>query len=170
MPEVIIIGNPLANTYCMARSLHKHGIKPVLFLEPTAYKGLKYSRFFSTIHTLAHLEDVIGLLLELYGNESEKPILLCGSDPAVCILDANYNLLKDKFVFFNAGKEGRINTLMDKLTTFPLAEQNQFNLIKTWSVKYGDNVPDDIIYPCIIKGNNSTKSSKMDMTVCYNQA
>ena len=51
----------------------------------------------------------------------------------------------------------------------PLAERCGLNLIKTWRVKAGGEIPEDISYPCLIKGNNSTTSTKGDMHVCGNE-
>lgn len=165
-PKVIIIGNPLDNTYGMMRSLYKAGIKPIVIVEPTFFKQFKYSRYPSAVHYLKSLDDLIPFLLEKYGNEKIKPVLLCGSDPSVCKLDENYDILKDKFVFFNCGKQGMINHYMDKVNTFDIARKNGFSIIKTWLYRMGDSLPKDIIYPCLIKGNNSTHSTKQDMYIC----
>ena len=166
MPKVIIIGNPLDNTYGMMRSLYRGGIKPIVVVEPTKFKQFKYSKYPSTVHYLKSYDELIPLLLEEYGNEMVKPVLLCGSDPSVCLLDKNYNLLKNKFVFFNCGKQGMINHFMDKINTFDIANKNGFSIIKTWLYQKGENLPEDIIYPCLIKGSNSTHSTKLDMFIC----
>lgn len=165
-PKVIIIGNPLDNTYGMMRSLYRVGIKPIVVVEPTGFKQFKYSLYPSAVHYLKSFEDLIPLILEKYGNEPVKPVLLCGSDPSVSLLDENYNILKDKFVFFNCGKPGMINYFMNKVNTFDIANKNGFSIIKTWLYREGESWPKDIIYPCLIKGSNSIHSTKQDMYIC----
>ena len=84
------------------------------------------------------------------------------------LIDAHYAELKDFVEVFNAkGEQGRINYFMDKANTFELAEKAGLTLIKTWHIRDVKNVPGDIVYPCITKGNNSTGSSKGDMFVCH---
>lgn len=168
MNKTIIIGNPLANTYGMARSLKKQGREVILILEPSRFDTIKYSRYVDKIHKVEKLDDIIPTLLNNYGNEPNPPVLFCGSDTTISLIDNNYDLLKDRFVFFNAGKQGLINCYMNKCGTFPIAEKHGFSIIKTWVIKQKDSIPNDIVYPCLIKGNNSTKSTKQDMAICSN--
>ena len=168
MNKTIIIGNSLANTYGMARSLKKQGREVILILEPSRFDTIRYSRYVDKIHRVEKLEDIIPTLLKNYGNEPNPPVLFCGSDNTIALIDNNYYLLKDKFVFFNAGEEGLINHYMDKCTTFPIAEKHGLSIMKTWVIKQKDVIPEDIAFPCLIKGNNSTKSTKQDMTICSN--
>lgn len=169
MPKVIVFGNTLQNTMGLIRSIGLDGGKVDLLLEPIKKSRcfVRFSKYVNKVTYLSHIEDAIAVLLREYGSESVKPVVLCGSDPTISLLDANYNRLKDKFVIFNAnGEEGRINKYLNKTATFELAEKCGLNLIKTWKVKGGDILPNDIAFPCFVKGENSVVSGKWDIKVC----
>lgn len=172
MNKVIIFGNSHHNTLGLVRSLGEKGIRPILFLEPCDLRFccVRFSKYIAKIHYLKSLEDGLRVLREEYGKEAEKPIVLNAGDPSMCLLDAHYDELKEHFCIFNAnGEQGRINFYMDKSNQFPEAEKCGLNLIKTWRIKDPTNLPTDIAYPCLIKGNNSTSSSKEDMYVCQDR-
>ena len=170
LPTVIIFGNSHHNTLGLLRSLGEKGIKPILLLEPCDLKFccVRFSKYITKIHYLTSVEDGLRVLREEYWNEAEKPIILNAGDPSICLLDAHYDELKDHFHIFNAkGEQGRISYFMDKASQFPVAERYGLDLIKTWRIDAKDALPNDIVYPCLIKGNNSTTSSKEDMVICH---
>ncbi len=167
--NVIIFGNAHHNTLGLVRSLGEKGIRPILLLEPCDlnFCFVRFSKYIEKIHYLKNVEDGLAVLRNEYWNEIEKPIILNAGDSSICLLDAHYNELKDHFHIFNAkGEQGRINFFMNKANQFPVAERCGLNLIKTWHVKNGGDTLNDITYPCLIKGNNSTTSSKGNMHIC----
>ena len=172
MAKIIVFGNTLVNTMGLIRSVGKTGRKVDLLMEP-CIKGrcfVQHSTYVERVHWLNRMDEALEVLHNVYWNEPEKPIILCGGDPAICLLDAHYDELKEHFCIFNAnGEQGRINFFMDKSNQFPVAEKCGLNLIKTWHVRGGDDIPCDMPYPCLIKGNNSTSSTKGDMCVCKNR-
>lgn len=168
-PSVIIFGNSHHNTLGLVRSLGEKGIRPILLLEPcdSRFCCVRFSKYIAKIHYLTTLEDGLKVLENEYWNENVKPIILNAGDPSMCLLDAHYDELKEHFHIFNAkGAEGRINNFMEKVNQFPVAERCGLDLIKTWRIGAKDALPNDIVYPCLIKGNNSTTSSKEDMVIC----
>lgn len=171
MNKLIVFGVNIQNTLGLIRSIGEKGIPVILLLEP-CMKGtcyVKYSKYLKKIHYLKSTEEGLDVLKKEYWNESVKPILLFGGDPPICLLDKHYDELKDHFALFNAGTSGRINFFMDKINTFPVAEESGITTINTWYVTDIHNLPDDITFPCLTKGNNSTGSTKHDMYVCKNR-
>ena len=169
MVKVIIFGNTLVNTMGLIRSVGKMGRKVDLLMEPCLKSRclVHRSKYVEKVHWLNRMEEALDVLRNEYWNEPEKSVILCGGDSVMCLLDAHYDVLKDHFCIFNArGEQGRINFFMDKSNQFPVAAKCGLNLIKTWHIKGGGDIPEDVIYPCIIKGNNSTSSTKGDMYVC----
>lgn len=170
--KFIVFGNCLQNTVGLVRSLGEVGYKVTLLLEPCRKSDcfIRFSRYVEKIHYLDTMEDAISVLLENYTNEETKSVVFCGSDPTISLLDANYNKLKDFFYIFNANdSEGRVNKYLDKSNTFLLAQKYGLPLIRTWEVVGGKSIPDDIVYPCITKGDNSIVSGKWDIHICKNQ-
>ena len=172
MTKVIIFGNSFLNTLGLIRSVGLKGYPVILLLEPVkkCQCYVRHSKYITKIHYLKSVEEGLQVLFNEYGNENEKPVVLCGSDSIICMLDAHYNMLKEKFHIFNAGEQGRINYFLDKINTFSIAKDCGFTLIKSWLVTDIKNLPIGITYPCLIKGNNSTESTKGDMFICHNEA
>ena len=161
--KVIVIGGNHHNTIGLIRSIGEKGLPVYLFLEhqeSLATCNLRFSKYITKMYHLKDKEEILTLLKRDFWNECNRPVILCASDASVCLLDAHYDELKDKFLFFNAGKQGRINFYMNKLNTFPLAEKCGFNTIKTWHVNKADNIPNDIVYPCFSKASNSSIDGK----------
>lgn len=169
MARAIVVGNCLNNTRGILRSLYKAGIKATLILESPHFKALKYSKYVSKCHIAQNPKEAVDLMLQLYGNEPQRSVVFCSSDPAICEIDKRYDELKKGFVTFNAGSQDRINQLMNKDVTFPIAEKYGFEIINTIKVTGGQTIPANITFPCLIKGNNSTSSTKLDMCVCDNR-
>ena len=172
MPRVIVFGNSLVNTMGLIRSVGEAGMPVTLLLEPCKKNHcyVRFSKYLEKVHYLMTIEEALDVLRNEYWDEAKKPVILCASDSSICLLDAHYDELKDHFCIFNAyGEQGRINFFMDKINQFPIAEKCGLKLIKTWHVEDVSRLPSDITYPCLIKGDNSVKSTKGDMFICWNE-
>lgn len=167
--NVIIFGSPLITTISLVKSLYGYGYSIIEIIEPCDKHmcSLQYSRYVDKVYFLEKLEDGIDIILKYKDPNNIIPIL-CSSDSSILLLDQNYNLLKDSFYFFNANEQGRICFYLNKINTFPVAEKAGLTVIKTWLVNDIYNLPDDITFPCLTKGNNSTESGKDDMYICQN--
>lgn len=171
MNKIIVFGNCLQNTVGLVRSMGESGFKVDLLIEPCKRSDcfIKFSKYVNQIYYLVDINDAPTFLLEKYGNETEKPVILCGSDPTINLLDRNYERLKDFFLIFNAnGEQGRISKYLDKIKTFQVAEKHGLTLIPTWQMKAGDVIPTSIVFPVFVKGDNSVKSTKADIHICKN--
>lgn len=167
--NVIVFGINHTNTLGLVRSLGEAGYPVTVLLEPCDLKfcPLRFSKYIKNLYHLKDRAEGIRILKDVSKSESEKPAVLCGSDSSISLIDEHYEKLQDFVEVFNAnGEQGRINYFMDKANTFELAEKAGLNLIKTWHIRDVKEVPEDIVYPCITKGNNSTGSSKKDMFIC----
>lgn len=172
MNKVIVFGVNLQNTLGLIRSMGEVGYPVYLLLEPCdkSYLYVNHSKYIVKTHFLSSTEDALEILKDNYWDEKEKPVIYCGSDTSIRFLDANYNILSKNFILWNAlNEQGRINYYLDKINTFPIAERVGFSVIKTWLINDRDHIPNDIIYPCLTKGNNSTESTKNDIHICYNR-
>lgn len=167
--KIIILGPNLINTLGLIRSFGEKGIKPILILEPCdpLLGSVQYSKYIEKTHYLNKIEETIDILKQYYWEENIKPIILCGGDTSIAFLDKYYDELKEHFFLFNAGAEGRIGYYLNKVNTFSLAERSGFSIIKTWTIDNVSDLPQNITFPCIIKGKNSIHCSKGDMVVCY---
>lgn len=167
--KVIVFGCDGNNALGLVRSLGQMGLFVVLLLCGKERGCVGRSKYVKKIHFLPDFSAGIDILKGEYANEEERPIVFPAGDHEVAVLDANYNQLKDRFILFNAKhRQGGISYYLNKVKTFPLAERNGLNLIKTWVVNDISRLPCEITYPCIIKSNNCTIHNKEVMFVCEN--
>ena len=169
LSNIIIFGSNTLNTLGLLRSIGEKGIKIDLLLEPCCLEFccLRFSKYIRKIHYLLNVQEGLKILLDEYRKENEKQIVINASDSSICLLDAHYDELKEYFYIFNAkAKQNRINFFMDKTNQFIVAEACGLKQIKTWKVNSDSDLPKDIIFPCLIKGSNSIKSTKKDMYIC----
>lgn len=154
--------NPLG----IVRSLGEYGIRPIVIILRGKIVLTSKSRYISQCHIVDTMEKGYKLLLKLYGNEDKKPFLYTSDDTKTSYLDEHYNELKDKFYFYNAGEEGRINYYMNKENIGLLALKHGLNFLKAITVERGI-IPQDIEYPVITKALDSRASGwKKDMYIC----
>ena len=165
----ILFGEEHYNPLGLLRSLGEAGIKPVAIIKKGEFAFASKSKYISKLHLVDSNEEGYELLLEEYGNEEKKPFLFTCDDQLTSYLDMHYDELKDKFIFYNAGKQGRITEYMNKENMFDLAEKCGINIAKTWTVKKGE-IPKDIEYPVVTKTLDSTMDHwKWDSFVCENE-
>lgn len=172
MVKHIIIGSGLQNVLGLIRSLGREGCRSILILEPCALDecSARFSRYLDQVYCLKHENELIDLLLSKFGSDTERPIVYTTSDSSAALIDENYNRLKSRFITFNANAtQGGVSQYIDKSHSFPLAEECGMNVIRSWKILPNDDIPTEIPFPCLVKGNRSVETSKADMAVCYNR-
>ncbi len=170
--KIIVVGGNHVNTLGLIRSLGKNGYPIVLLLEHCRldWCNLRFSKYISKMYYMDVLEDILSILHKDYWDEESKPVVLCASDASICFLDQHYDELKEHFFIFNInGQQGMINHYMNKWNTFPIAKKSGFSVIKSCRVRTLGDIPADIHYPCLIKGNSSISSLKTDMFKCESE-
>lgn len=103
----------------------------------------------------------------------EKQILFPCSDLAAYVIDTNYQELSSAYVLPGfKGAPGKVANLMDKWEQSRFAAENGLLMAKSWSLTKTDgfSVPEDIVYPCIVKPEVSAFGNKGDIVVCENAA
>ena len=150
----IVFGGEHYNPLGVIRSLGEFGIKPVYIVMDSKLKFASKSKYIHKVHVVSSIEEGYKLLLDVYGNEKNKPFLYSTDDSFEGYIDERYDELKDRFYFFNAGKSGRVNEFMNKEAIGNLAVKHGLNFLKTWRVKVGV-IPEDIEYPVITKAVDS---------------
>lgn len=170
--KIIVIGGSHYNTLGLIKSLGKNGYSIIVLLEHCKLEwcSLRFSKYISELYHLDSLDNALEILRKNYWNEPNKPIILCASDASICLLDNHYDDLKDRFFIFNVNeKQGMINHYMNKWNTFSIAEESGFSIIKSYHVTNKEDIPKNISFPCLIKGNSSITSLKTDMFRCENE-
>ena len=167
--KFIILGDGHFNTLGMVRSLGEVGIRPDVVLVDHNRIIVGASKYVQNLHDADSIEDGLEYIISTYSQDKDKPFLLTGSDKIIAVIDRNYNRLIDKFYFFNAGVEGRINWLLSKKEQNLLAESCGFNVPVFEEVKIGDK-PTIVPYPLITKAIDSTVENwKSQVFVCHDE-
>ena len=95
-----------------------------------------------------------------------KYVISTDSDLFVSIMDQHYDLLKDRFIFFNAGEQGRLTKYMIKSAQCELVEQENLGIPKSELVTRG-MLPRSLKYPVFTKTDNCfVRGWKEDYIIC----
>lgn len=156
--------NPLG----VIRSLGENGISPVFIAVKHRMDLGAKSKYLSECHKVESVEEGYELLLEKYGNEKENlPFLITCDDRTTGYLDEHYDELTGRFIFFNAGKKGRIEEYMDKNNILEAAKRHGLKVLETRVVNHGE-VPGDLEYPIITKSISPNVGGwKSDVHICH---
>ena len=167
--KYIVIGGEHYNPLGLIRSLGIAKIKPIAIIKKASFGIASKSKYIKKLHLVDSYDEALDLLKKEYGNEILKPFVFTSDDQMTSILDNNYDELKDKFIFYNAKKQGEISKYMNKEEIMNLAVECGLKVAKSWKV-YDKKVPKDITYPCLTKAIISTKDNwKDDSFICKNE-
>lgn len=167
--KFIILGTYGANVLGQIRSLGEKGIKPIVVLVYKNTFRIDKSKFISRLYDVDTIEEGMNLILSRYGNESSKPFLYTDRDDVMGLFDSKYDILKDKFYIWNAGKQGRLNVYLSKSAQLELAEKCGMRIPKTEVVEVG-NLPQKLSYPIFTKSIDSLNPYwKGNSYICYNE-
>lgn len=159
--------NPLGHI----RSLGEQGINPIYISVKRNGDVAALSKYISILHRVESVEEGYHLLIENYGDYEyeHRPYLIFSDDKTVGFFDLHFNELKDKFIFFNAGTQGRINEFMDKQKILNIAKKHGFNVLESQVVKCGE-IPNNLTYPIITKDISPNSGNwKSDVFICENE-
>lgn len=170
---VIIIALEHYNPLGMIRTFGENGIHPI-------YIGVKYrtriasaSKYVGTFHSVDDIQGAYDCLLNNYGNVAQetgkKPIVIFADDDVMEPFDNNYTELKEKFITFNAGKDGRVVKFMEKEEIMNCAKRHGIPVLDSQVVKVGD-IPKNLTYPVVTKAVSPISGAwKGDFHVCENE-
>lgn len=154
----------------IVRSLGREGIRPDLIAVKGKAKVVSSSKYVAEVVFVETVEEGYRVLLEKYGscaNSGALPIVYCSDDRTIGYLDLHYDELKDKFILFNAGEQGRINAYMDKFNILACARRHGLRTLQTTVCERGE-VPEDIEFPVITKSISPNVGGwKSDVFICH---
>ena len=163
----ILICGDNRNSLCIIRSLGEKGINPLIILQHSGNNGLlASSRYCRNIIYASDHDDAMQKLI-VYADEMNPPFVYLTDDNHLQLLDEQYEQIKNKFYFFNAGAMGRITDFLEKEHQCELARKCGFNVPSYEVVEHG-KLPKTLSYPVITKTSNSYSAGwKRDVTICY---
>lgn len=168
----IVFGIEHYNTLGLIRTLGSAGIQPVYIGIHGKASVASKSKYVSDCYFVKDQDDGLRLLLDKFGDDYQtqgKPFLFCIDDKTISYLDNHYEQLEKRFVFFNAGKAGRINQYMDKFQILKIAEKHHLDILPTYCCKKNE-IPENLVYPIITKSISPVVGGwKADVNICYSE-
>lgn len=156
--------NPLG----VIRSLGQKGIKTDVIIDKFA-PIIDTSKYIGRVFFAESNEDAYKILTENYRNEVLKPVLFFTYEGNSNFCDELYDELKDKYIFYNAGKKGELTRLSNKEVQCQLAKECGIK-VPLYEILHKGDLPKQVPYPVITKTLTSTESGwKKDMIVCQNE-
>lgn len=156
--NIVIIGTSHHNAYSMVRCFGEAGMKPDVIIYGTNDSYILKSKYIKRKFFAGNACEAMSLLKEKY----DEGIIISCTDEAASILDENYNELKNKYIFFNCGAEGKLTNYMDKSVQIEKAKNSGLLTPKSY-VGFPTEIVDckeSISYPVIIKPLESIHGGK----------
>lgn len=168
--EYVVFGFEHYNPLGIVRSLGEEKIYPIGVIVKGSKRITSSSKYFKEIHFVESIEDGYNWISQRFKKNIDKKVFILTSDDAITsYLDGKFDEIKDKFYFYNAGKQGRILKYMDKDVLSRLAEENGLKIPKTYKVKVGE-IPKDLKYPVITKAKDSIQNGwKNNVYICNSE-
>lgn len=162
----IIFGRNEGNVLGQIRSFGEAGIRTDIIWYGDMPRTVKSSKYVNSFHEVSSAEEGLSYLLGNFGNSPLKDILSTDNDGIVSLFDQHYNQLKDLFIFFNAGEQGRLSRLMTKKHQCEIAAECGINVPKSEVVNVGE-LPSSIDYPIFTKALDSFDIDwKRSVSIC----
>lgn len=165
MKRVIVFGNDHTNSVGVIHSLGKAGYKIIGLLYGYIHGFVQSSKYTERLMSAKDPQSCIDLLLNTDFNDEGKIPIIPTCDLAALTLERNRASLSSHFVF-EYSKYHSLESLAGKEYQVRLAEQIGFNVPKSWKLKSHSELPNNLIYPCIIKPLVSSSGAKSDIRIC----
>lgn len=166
---VIVFAMEHYNPLGLIRTLGRCGISPVYIAVKGRGVASSKSKYIKKVHYVDTIDEGYWILLKEYGGISPKPFVLTTDDDIQSILDVHYSELKDKFILYNAGTDGRVTEYMDKKRILEIAEKHGLKVLPTVVVDKGV-VPEGLEYPVITKAMSPTEADwKKNVFICESE-
>lgn len=170
----IIIAIEHYNPLGLIRSLGEAGVNPIYIAIKGRVKIASASKYISKCHYADDIKEGYDILQREYGNVAEKagkkPYVFCCDDKTIGYLDYHYNELKNRFLAFNAGSQGRINEFMDKNNILELARRHGLNVLESRVCRKGE-IPQGLSFPIITKSISPNEGGwKSDVHICHSDS
>ena len=177
--KVVIIGQSTVIRLCTARAVGAAG-----YSVDIVRIGRKRGRFFKAPDYFCKFVDnylyfdetgdisLPDFLVEHYKGFYQKPVIITLDDKGTHLVDENRFLLNNYFLFAHLRNDGSLSALMDKHFMKQQAESVGLSVVKGWPIFYdgGDfTIPQEVKYPCYVKGLYSYWSSKRIQRKCNNR-
>lgn len=167
--KVLIIGGDHQNTLGVVEALGQKGVcSHVIILGHCQSSFVLKSKYVLEGWICQEERDVVTCIQGHFKEDGEKSVAIACCDDAANILDKNYELLQSLLVIPTVKEAGNLIDWTDKEKMTETAKNLGITIPASWLVK--DNaIPEDIVFPCVIKPITSVNHGKKGFAKCENK-
>jgi predicted ATP-grasp superfamily ATP-dependent carboligase len=169
MNKAIILGNDHTNSIGLIHSLGRCGVYTIVVVWGRKTGMVPASKYVSEFYSAATPQACMDLIVEKFANTNDTFVVFPGCDGAAVVLEEYLDRLSTNFLFQHVNGPYSLKELDNKNLQVEIAEKSGFRTPKSWDLKSLDDIPADIVFPCIIKSLIAMEGSKSDLLVCENQ-
>lgn len=164
MERAIVFGQEGVNAVGLVQSLGREGVFVISVLVGKRSSIIRHSRYSGEIYFVPDFDAGLDLMLAKCVFD-EPVVIFPAGDGAAVFLDKNRGKLQQGFVFEYIKGSKDIAFCMNKLNQVQLARDHGFNVPYSVRLVKGDEVPVDMVYPCIVKPLVSCEGDKRDILI-----
>lgn len=164
MKRAIVFGQEGVNAVGLVQSLGREGVFVISVLMGERSSIIRHSRYSGMIYFVHDFDEALDLMLEKCVFE-EPVVIFPAGDGAAVFLENHREKLQGSFVFEYTKGPHNIAYCMNKLNQVKFAKDYGFNVPYSVRLNKGDEVPAEMIYPCIVKPLVSCEGDKRDIMI-----
>ena len=167
--KVLVIGGDHQNTLGVIEALGQKGVcSHVIILGHAEDSFVLKSKYVESGRICPDEDAVIKSILGILKSEEKKVVAIACCDDAVHILDAHFEQLKHLLVIPTVKEAGTLISWTNKEKMTETAKSLGITIPASWLIS-NTTIPDDLIYPCVIKPITSVKHGKAGFAKCANR-
>lgn len=168
MNKAIILGNDHTNSIGLIHSLGRCGVYTIVVVWGRKTGMVPASKYVSEFYGAATPQACLDLIVEKYANSNDTFVIFPGCDGAAVVLEEYRDRLSTNFLFQHIDSQYSLKELDNKNLQVEIAGKSGFRTPKSWDLESLNDIPADIVFPCIIKSLIAMEGSKSDLLVCEN--
>ena len=167
--KILVIGGNHQNPLGVIEALGQKGLRPyVIINEPCKSSFVLKSKYIQKGWLCATEEETIQCIFTNFSQSEAKTVVIACNDNTASLLSDNYDRLSDFLIIPGINRQCAVSEWMDKEKMSEAAESIGLTIPKSWRVSK-NNMPSDIVFPCVTKSLTSVKNGKSEFTICNNQ-
>ena len=167
--KVLIIGGDHQNTLGVIEALGQKGVRSdVIILGHSKSSFVLKSKYVINGWICKDENEVVSCIRNHFKEGEIKAVAIACCDDAANILDKNYDELQSLIVIPTVKEAGTLISWTDKEKMTETAKSLGITIPASWLIR-DTTIPDDIIYPCVIKPITSVKHGKAGFAKCANR-
>lgn len=166
MNKAIVLGNDHTNSIGLIHSLGRCGVYTIVVVWGRKTGIVPSSKYVSEFYSAATPQACMELIIERFAHTDDTFVVFPGCDGAAVVLEEFQDKLSSNFLFQHVDGQHSLKELDNKKLQVEIAAKSGFRVPKSWDVESLNEIPGDIVFPCIIKSLVAMEGSKSDLLVC----